>query len=100
MKDFETWGVEVMLAVGFNTELPGKSWIKKPLFNPDFSMAASLNPTEKEILKLIAIGETDAAIGSQLSLTAQAVTAVISNIFKKIDAPDRFQALLWAGKNL
>jgi LuxR family transcriptional regulator of csgAB operon len=60
---------------------------------------AGLTPTEKEILKLVAVGETDVAIGRELSLTAQMVTAAIRKIFRKIDAPDRFQAVLWAGKN-
>ncbi|MBW2623863.1 MAG: helix-turn-helix transcriptional regulator, partial [Deltaproteobacteria bacterium] len=55
---------------------------------------------EKEILKLIAVGETDAAIGRELSLAVQTVAAAIRKIFQKIDAPDRFQAVLWAGKNI
>ena len=88
-----------MLAVGFNTELPEKRWSRNLPFNPGFSMRASLTATEKEILKLVAVGETDTVIGRELSLTAQTVAAAIRKIFQKIDAPDRFQAVLWAGKN-
>jgi len=93
-------GVEVMLSVGFNTELPEKRWTRKPLVNPDFSMEASLTSTEKEILKLVAVGETNTAIGRELSLNSEAIAAAMRKIFRKIDAPNRLQAMLWAGNNL
>ncbi len=89
-----------MVAVGLNTELPESQWSKRPVFNPDLSRKASLTEKETEILQLVAIGEADEDIGRELSLTARAVTTVLRTVFKKIDTPDRFQAALWAGKNL
>ncbi len=89
-----------MLAVGVNTELQERQWSKRPVLNPDFNRKASLTEKETEILQLVAIGEADDDIGRELSLTARTVTTLLRTIFKKIDTPDRFQAALWAGKNL
>ena len=55
---------------------------------------------EIEILAMIAVGATDRQIADRLRLSQETVKANIKGIFKKINAPNRFQASLWAAMNL
>lgn len=55
-----------------------------------------LTGREREILELIARGESNAAIAGQLSLSAKTVSNHISNIFNKLQVADRAQAVIRA----
>ena len=55
-----------------------------------------LTEREREILDLIARGESNAAIAEQLSLSTKTVSNHISNVFNKLQVADRAQAVIRA----
>jgi DNA-binding NarL/FixJ family response regulator len=55
-----------------------------------------LTEREREILRLVARGETNAAIAGQLSISLKTVRNHVSNIFNKLQVADRTQAALRA----
>jgi DNA-binding NarL/FixJ family response regulator len=55
-----------------------------------------LTEREHEILRLIAQGQSNAAIAKQLGLSAKTVSNYVSNIFSKLQVVDRAQAMLRA----
>ncbi|MBE0429829.1 MAG: response regulator transcription factor [Thermoleophilia bacterium] len=55
----------------------------------------SLNPREKEILKLIADGMTNKEIARDVRLTEKTVRNYVSGIFKKLDVTHRTQAAIY-----
>ena len=59
-----------------------------------------LSPKEIKILRLIATGHTDLEITERLVISLDSVDNEIRKIFKKINVPNRLQAVLWAAKNL
>ncbi len=59
-----------------------------------------LTSEEIEILAMVALGATDSQIADRLRLSQETVKARIKGIFKKINAPNRLQASLWAAMNL
>ena len=59
-----------------------------------------LNKREYEILALIAVGRSDVEIAFKLFISPQAVRTHLYGIQRKIGAPNRLQAALWAVKNL
>ena len=59
-----------------------------------------LTQRELEILKMVAVGETNEEIAGQLNISPNTVRTHLHNIFKKIDVPNRLQAALWVGENL
>jgi LuxR family transcriptional regulator of csgAB operon len=59
-----------------------------------------LTNREIEVLTRIASGETNETIADRLCISHHTVKTHIYNIFKKIKAPNRLQAALWAAKNL
>jgi DNA-binding NarL/FixJ family response regulator len=62
--------------------------------------SSRLTSEEAEILAMIATGATDMEIAERLGLSHGAVRACVKEIFKKINAPNRLQASLWAAMNL
>ena len=58
--------------------------------------AALLTKREKQILKLTATGATNTEIAEQLSVSMHTVKTHIYNLFKKIGASNRIQAVNWA----
>lgn len=64
------------------------------------SRSSVLTPREKEILKLIVLGNKNAEISESLHISTHTVKTHINNIFGKIKVPNRVQASLWAAKNL
>src|SRR5262245_17958727 len=60
---------------------------------PDLS---TLTERELEILKLIAVGLTNAEIADRLYLGETTVKTHVSSIFRKLDLPDRIQAVIFA----
>jgi DNA-binding NarL/FixJ family response regulator len=52
------------------------------------SRLSSLTPREREVLALVAQGESNAGIGAKLFLSKGAVEKHINSIFRKLDMPD------------
>ena len=59
-----------------------------------------LTKREREILSLIATGASNSEISDKLHISSHTVKTHINNIYGKIKAPNRVQAVLWAAKNL
>ena len=55
-----------------------------------------LTPRQVEILAWVAIGATDAEIAEKLGISSSTVKGHLNKIFKKINAPNRRQAIFWA----
>ena len=60
----------------------------------------SLTTRETEILEMVTAGYSNARIAEELRISPHTVKTHIHNICKKIKAPGRLQAALWAVKNL
>lgn len=76
--------------------------LRKRTFSSGYSkhVRTQLSEREIEILSLVTIGATNKEIAERLHISPHTVKSHIYNIFKKIDVPNRLQAVLWAGKNL
>ena len=59
-----------------------------------------LNQREIEILTLVAAGYTNLEIAEKVGIHRNSVQSQLRDIFKKINVPNRLQAILWAAKNL
>jgi len=59
-----------------------------------------LTDREQAILRLIGLGATNNEVATELSATRHSVNTDISKILRKIGAPNRLQAALWAGVHL
>ncbi len=64
------------------------------------SCANLLTRREKQILTLTATGATNTQIADNLNVSMHTVKTHIYNLFKKIDASNRIQAVNWAKDNL
>jgi DNA-binding NarL/FixJ family response regulator len=58
-----------------------------------------LTRREKEILKLLALGRSNEQIAGKLNISTLTVKTHVSNIYRKIEVPNRIQAIFWATKN-
>ena len=63
-------------------------------------MELLLTRREREILDMIAQGASNDIIADKLCISRHTVKTHLYNLFKKIGAPNRLQAALWAMKNL
>jgi DNA-binding NarL/FixJ family response regulator len=63
---------------------------------PPPNVLPELTEREREVLQLIALGHTNEAIASQLSLTLKTIRNYVSNIYTKLQVADRTQAALRA----
>jgi DNA-binding NarL/FixJ family response regulator len=59
-----------------------------------------LSHREIEILALVSIGSSNGEIADKLFIRPNTVKTHLYRIFQKIKVPNRFQAALWAAKNL
>ncbi|HEX9495667.1 MAG TPA: response regulator transcription factor [Candidatus Limnocylindria bacterium] len=57
-----------------------------------------LTPREREVLKLVAAGQSNKEIATSLGITDRTVKTHISNIFSKLELDDRTQAAIYAHK--
>jgi DNA-binding NarL/FixJ family response regulator len=97
---------------GVQAILNGEFWfsrdiLTKCLLESDISVkplqeakSRLLTPREQEILVKIASGSTNVKIAKELCISPHTVKTHLYNIYKKINAPNRLQATLWATKNL
>ena len=60
----------------------------------------TLNNDQMKILALLAVGTAEEKIAEQLCMSTQAVRMETDSILKKINAPNLFQAVLWAAFKL
>ncbi len=75
--------------------------MKSRTFNKTFSRSeVSLTDREVEVLKVMATGAKNSEIASSLNLSPHTIKTHIYNIFKKINASNRLQAVNWAQENL
>lgn len=61
---------------------------------------ANLTKREKEIMRLLGHGASNLQIAEQLFVSENTVKTHLHNIFKKINAKNRLQAVLWANNNI
>lgn len=61
---------------------------------------AHLTKREKEIMRLLGHGASNLQIADELYVSENTVKTHLHNIFKKINAKNRLQALLWANDNI
>jgi LuxR family transcriptional regulator, positive regulator of biofilm formation len=61
---------------------------------------ANLTRREMEILALLSAGSSNDEIGEKLFISPNTVKTHLYRVFRKIKVPNRFQAALWAAKNL
>jgi DNA-binding NarL/FixJ family response regulator len=66
------------------------------LARPDAAGTAGLTERELEVLRLVAAGKTNAAIGSALHLAAKTVDRHVSNIYAKLGVSSRAAATAYA----
>jgi len=59
-----------------------------------------LNDDQIKMLALLAVGTAEEKIAEQLCMSTQAVKVKTDSILKKINAPNLFQAVLWAALRL
>ncbi len=97
---------------GISAILNGDYWysrktLTKHLLKPNPSMNSinhatlcNLTMREREILSLIATGQSNKAIADDLCISPHTAKTHINNIYKKINVNNRFQAALWAIKYL
>ena len=64
------------------------------------STEEALTNREKEILRLIASGVSNTSIAEDLCISVFTVKTHVRNIFRKINVPNRIQAIFWANKYL
>lgn len=102
---------QALLSKGIKAIFDGELWfprsvlqtylMKSRTFNKTFSRSeVNLTDREVEVLKVMATGAKNAEIASTLNLSPHTIKTHIYNIFKKINASNRLQAVNWAQENL
>ena len=100
-----------MLLKGIRSMFEGELWlprrvlqqylVKSRAFNKTFSRSeVNLTDREVEVLKVLATGAKNSDIARSLNLSPHTIKTHIYNIFKKINASNRLQAVNWAQENL
>jgi pimeloyl-ACP methyl ester carboxylesterase/DNA-binding CsgD family transcriptional regulator len=70
-----------------------------PPATPSMATRDALSPREREILGLVAAGDSNGQIAAQLDLSINTVERHVSNVYRKIDARGRADATAWAIRN-
>jgi len=100
-----------LLTKGIKAIFEGELWfprkvlqqylVKSRAFNKTFSRSeVNLTDREVEVLKVMATGAKNSEIATALNLSPHTIKTHIYNIFKKINASNRLQAVNWAQENL
>jgi len=96
---------------GIRALLKGELWMSRDIL-VEFALKGSvkgrgignagalLTQRETQILALVSAGASNEEIAEKLVLSPHTVKTHLYNVFKKINVPNRFQAALWAAKNL
>lgn len=97
---------------GIKKVLAGEHWLSRELLarslqsireelrrNTGHYQPCMLTLREQEILNHIVTGQDNQAIADHLFISPNTVKTHVSNIYKKIEATNRVQAILWASKN-
>jgi LuxR family transcriptional regulator of csgAB operon len=97
---------------GIKKMLDGEHWLSRDLLVRSLQSARKESRKEKggggmsiltlrehEILELIVAGHDNQAIADRLFISPNTVKTHVSNIYKKIDATNRVQAIIWAAEN-
>jgi DNA-binding NarL/FixJ family response regulator len=77
-----------------------KHFSRKSAHGNQADTEALLEWREREVLVGIASGASDEEIAEKLNVSLREVKADISNICKKLNAPNRLQTVLWAAAHL
>jgi LuxR family transcriptional regulator, positive regulator of biofilm formation len=96
---------------GLNSLIRGEMWITRDILvkvalQGRMKLArtvqdkADLTRREIEVLTLLSIGSSNDDIADKLFISSNTVKTHLYRIFRKIKVPNRFQAALWAAKNL
>lgn len=100
-----------LLTKGIKAMFEGELWfprkvlqqylVKSRAFNKTFARnEVNLTDREIEVLKVMATGAKNSEIATALNLSPHTIKTHIYNIFKKINASNRLQAVNWAQENL
>ncbi|MEY1663143.1 LuxR C-terminal-related transcriptional regulator [Isoalcanivorax beigongshangi] len=100
-----------LLLRGIRAMFEGELWLPRKVlqqylmrsraFNKTFSRSeVALTEREVEVLKVMATGAKNSDIAETLNLSPHTIKTHIYNIFKKINASNRLQAVNWAQENL
>ena len=89
-----------MLALRRHYEHQTRQFSRKSAHKNQADTKALLESREREVLVGIASGASDEEIAKKLNISLREVKAYINHIFKKLNAPNRLQALLWAAAHL
>ena len=100
-----------ILVKGLQAILNGEIWYSHKAISRHIKLNAAqtlvqhdqnepLTRREKEILRLLIAGESNTDIADKLHLSIHTVKTHIYNLYKKIDVPNRLQAVLWAAQHL
>lgn len=97
---------------GIRKVLSGGHWLSRDLLvrtlqsvrremrqGKDDRMLSTLTFREQEILRMIVAGHDNQTIADKLFISPNTVKTHVSNIYKKIDATNRVQAIIWATDN-
>lgn len=96
---------------GVKAILRGEVWLPRKILEhymarnrlykrPGNNASTLLTDRELEVLKVMATGAKNTDIAEHLSLSPHTIKTHIYNIFKKINASNRLQAVNWAQQNL
>ena len=102
---------QALLSKGIKAIFDGELWfprsvlqaylMKSRTFNKTFARSeVNLTDREVEVLKVMATGAKNSEIATSLNLSPHTIKMHIYNIFKKINASNRLQAVNWAQENL
>ncbi len=70
------------------------AWLRGAVAAPP--VVARLTAREREVLRYVARGDTNARIAKELGIVERTVGFHVSNILKKVEVPSRVAAALWA----